>query len=262
MKEPTSGSRMDTGTCVPYRQILVLIEKKFFFSFFAWVCVKWIGFFYWKQGFYLGSFVSVNCLVPLSGRGLKIGLIWCCREKSVTCIYDWGWFNWTVKPLQVRDCHTWHMCICFFFVFFLSKCVSIPASIIAKCESVSHSVVSDSLQPLWTGARQAPLSMGFPRHEYWSRLPFPPSGDLPDQAMVLLSTCIAGRFFIIGPLGKPTFFSGNESYNGPLFSSCRAGDQQYVPATVTGPGVQLWGVMVPPFVESRVLLQTWSRDWQ
>ena len=32
---------------------------------------------------------------------------------------------------------------------------------------------------LWTGARQAPLSVGFSRHEYWSRLPFPPPGDLP-----------------------------------------------------------------------------------
>ena len=32
----------------------------------------------------------------------------------------------------------------------------------------------------WTIARQAPLSMGFPRQEYWSRLPFPTPGDLPN----------------------------------------------------------------------------------
>ena len=32
----------------------------------------------------------------------------------------------------------------------------------------------------WTAARQAPLSMGFSRQEYWSRLPCPPPGDLPD----------------------------------------------------------------------------------
>ena len=30
----------------------------------------------------------------------------------------------------------------------------------------------------WTAAHQAPLSMGFPRQEYWSGLPFPPPGDL------------------------------------------------------------------------------------
>ena len=33
---------------------------------------------------------------------------------------------------------------------------------------------------LWTVAHQAPLSMGFSRQEYWSRLPCPPPGDLPD----------------------------------------------------------------------------------
>ena len=32
----------------------------------------------------------------------------------------------------------------------------------------------------WTVAHQAPLSMGFSRQEYWSRLPFPPPGDLPN----------------------------------------------------------------------------------
>ena len=32
----------------------------------------------------------------------------------------------------------------------------------------------------WTVARQAPLSMGFPRQEYWSGFPFPSPGDLPD----------------------------------------------------------------------------------
>ena len=48
--------------------------------------------------------------------------------------------------------------------------------------SVSHSVVSDSAT-LWTVARQAPLSMGFPRQEYWSRLPFPSPVDLLDPGI-------------------------------------------------------------------------------
>ena len=41
---------------------------------------------------------------------------------------------------------------------------------------VSRSVVSGSLRPPWTAARQAPLSMGFPRQEYWSGLLFPSPG--------------------------------------------------------------------------------------
>ena len=36
---------------------------------------------------------------------------------------------------------------------------------------------------LWTVAHQVPLSMGFPRQEYWSGLPFPSPGDLPDPEM-------------------------------------------------------------------------------
>ena len=40
-----------------------------------------------------------------------------------------------------------------------------------------------TLAPPWTVARQAPLSMGFSRQEYWRGLPFPPPGDLPDPAI-------------------------------------------------------------------------------
>ena len=39
--------------------------------------------------------------------------------------------------------------------------------------------MSDSVTP-WTVARQAPLSMGFPRQEYCSGLPFPSPGNLPN----------------------------------------------------------------------------------
>ena len=35
----------------------------------------------------------------------------------------------------------------------------------------------------WTAARQAPLSMGLPRQEYWSGLPLPFPGDLPDPGI-------------------------------------------------------------------------------
>ena len=35
----------------------------------------------------------------------------------------------------------------------------------------------------WTSVNQAPLSMGFSRQEYWSGLPFPPSGDLPNTGI-------------------------------------------------------------------------------
>ena len=51
---------------------------------------------------------------------------------------------------------------------------------------------------LWTVAHQNPLSMGFSRQEYWSGMPCPPPGDLPDPGIEpasLLSSALAGRFF-------------------------------------------------------------------
>ena len=55
----------------------------------------------------------------------------------------------------------------------------------------------------WTVARQTPLSMGFPRQEYWSRLPCPPPGDLPNPGIELASPVLAGGFFTTEPPGKP-----------------------------------------------------------
>ena len=47
----------------------------------------------------------------------------------------------------------------------------------------SGSVVSYSLWPPWTIAYQAPLSVGFSRQEYWSGLPFPSPGALPNPGI-------------------------------------------------------------------------------
>ena len=47
----------------------------------------------------------------------------------------------------------------------------------------------------WMAARQAPLSMGFPRQEYWSGLPFLSPGDLPNPGIQPLYPALVGRFF-------------------------------------------------------------------
>ena len=70
----------------------------------------------------------------------------------------------------------------------------------------SHQVVSDSSASLWTVARQALLSMGFPRQKYWGGLPFPSPGDLPDPGFKpesFASPALVGSFFITEPPGKP-----------------------------------------------------------
>ena len=50
------------------------------------------------------------------------------------------------------------------------------------CAHFSH---VQPLSTLWTAARQALLSMGFSRQEYWSGLPCPPPGDLPNPGIAL-----------------------------------------------------------------------------
>ena len=66
--------------------------------------------------------------------------------------------------------------------------------------------MSDSFVTPWTIAHQAPLSMGFPRQECWSGLPFPFPGDLPDpgiESVSPASPALAGGFFTTEPPGNP-----------------------------------------------------------
>ena len=67
---------------------------------------------------------------------------------------------------------------------------------------VNCSIVPDFVTP-WTVARQAPLSKGFSREEYWSGLPFPSSRDLPDPGVKLGSPALVGGFFTAELPGKP-----------------------------------------------------------
>ena len=103
---------------------------------------------------------------------------------------------------------------------------------------LSCSVVSDSLWPPWTVACQTLLSMGFSRQEYWSGLPCPPPGELPNpgteprsptlQADSLLSEP-PGHYHITGNIMStsmllPTFsflycFWGSQPHSGLCMSS-------------------------------------------
>ena len=58
----------------------------------------------------------------------------------------------------------------------------------------------------WTIARQTPLSMGFPRQEYWNGLALPLSGELPNPGIEHASPAspeLAGRYFTAEPPRKP-----------------------------------------------------------
>ena len=71
--------------------------------------------------------------------------------------------------------------------------------------------MSDSLWTPWTGAQQAPLSMGFSRQEYWSGLPFPSPGELPNPGIELGSPTLQADSLQSELPGKPSLsFTGGQ----------------------------------------------------
>ena len=62
-----------------------------------------------------------------------------------------------------------------------------------------------TLETTWTIACQATLSMGFPRQEYWSWLPFPSLGNLANPRIEPESPELAERFFTTEPPRKPLY---------------------------------------------------------
>ena len=101
--------------------------------------------------------------------------------------------------------------------------------------------MSNSVTP-WTAACQAPLFMGFPRQEYWSGLPFPSPGNLPDPGTKPMSPAWQVGSSPLSHLGSPRafgiilyvswlpwWFSGKKS-------ACNAGDQGSIPGSGRSPG--------------------------
>ena len=82
---------------------------------------------------------------------------------------------------------------------------------------------------LWTVAHQSPLSLGFPRQEHWSGLPFPSPGHLPDPGIEptsLKSPALVGRFFTTSATREAQTIPVTQTWScseAPviLFRSCR-----------------------------------------
>ena len=97
--------------------------------------------------------------------------------------------------------------------------------------------MSDSFATPWTIARQAPLSKGFPREEYWSGLPHPYTGDLPN-------------------LGINLCFLHWQADSSPLSEPLRKPQYIYNEVKVTQSCPTLWDPMdytVHGFLQSRIL---------
>ena len=100
--------------------------------------------------------------------------------------------------------------------------------------------MSDSAA-LWTVARQAPPSTGFSRQEYWSGLPCPSPGDLPNpgiEPVSLKSPALQAGSLPLAPPGKLTF-TGPQDFPGGSdgkVSVYNAGDPGSSPGLGRSPG--------------------------
>ena len=113
--------------------------------------------------------------------------------------------------LQGKECVC--VCVCVFALVIIAvlqwfgkkKVVLLYFACVLSCFSCVQLFVT-----LWTVARQVPLSMGFSRQEYWSGLPCPPPGDLPDpgtKLVSLMSLAFTRRFFTTIATWKALFLT-------------------------------------------------------
>ena len=86
--------------------------------------------------------------------------------------------------------------------------------------------MSDSPMTAWTPARQAPLSVGFPRQDYWSGLPFPSLGDLPDPGIKPTSPVLLAD-------ALPSELSGKQCVDSKSSAAVRGCGQLMIPCSFT-----------------------------
>ena len=117
----------------------------------------------------------------------------------------------------------------------------------------SCSVPSDSAPPR-TVACQAPLSMGFPRQEYWSGLPFLSPGDLPDPEIGPMSPALQVDSLSLSHQGFPHSSIGKES-------ACIAGDLGLIPGLGRSPGERNGNPLQYSCLENPMDRGAWQAPW-
>ena len=111
-----------------------------------------------------------------------------------------------------------------------------------------------------TGACQTPLSVGFPRQEYWRGLPFSSAGDLLDPGIALPSPALAVRFFTTELTEKPILErwvhggSGLPWWLSRKGSAFNAGDPGWIPGSGQSPWRRKWQP-TPVFLPGKSLRQ-------
>ena len=128
-----------------------------------------------------------TCLgfTPLS---LRIPASWCdLKVASLFCLFSSPTPEWLGDD-SISNHDTLQQVLCR---------VHLPAFVL------SHFSCVQLFSSLWTVASQAPLSMGFSRQEYWSGLPCPSPGDLPNPGIEPESPALQADCLHLEPPGSP-----------------------------------------------------------
>ena len=111
---------------------------------------------------------------------------------------DTEWDGWMASPTQ----WTW------VWASFRSWWWTGKPGVLQSMGSQSQTQLSDWTELNWTVAHHVPLSMGFPKQEYWSGLPRSPPGDLPDPGIEPTS--------LMSPASVCRFFTTSASWEAPV----------------------------------------------
>ena len=121
----------------------------------------------------------------------------CEHERTKLKISSFIWGHWMSQILDVRwsDRKAWRNLNC--------KNSMGGSGLVTK--------LFPTFETPWTVAHQAPLSMEFFRQEYWSGLPFPSPGDLPDPRIETASPALQADSLPLSHQGSPSkFYEGNQ----------------------------------------------------
>ena len=147
---------------------------------------------YWSK--LISIYLQLNSTWRSPGEGKGYPLQYSGLENSMDCIVH----GVTESRKWPTDFH--------FHLVFSPRLVKHSQRILFKVCMLSHFSSVWLFASLWTVAHQAPLSIGFSRQEYWSGLPCPPPGDLPDpgnEPVSFMFPELAGGFLPLVPPGKP-----------------------------------------------------------
>ena len=127
-------------------------------------------------------------------------------DKMVSFTYTTCHKMLFLLTIRTVDCFYLIECSFFFFSFWTVFCFHTKHTGFHCARQWKREVLVTQSCPIlcepmdWTQARQAPLSMGFSRQEYWSGLPYPSSGGFPNPGIEWVSLT-AGRFFTVWAIG-------------------------------------------------------------